>query len=207
MRWAALQSLTLTVAPASPTSVTCRSRQDAARHAWEQASLMTALSHLPSLAHLEISQPAVTPDLLLLRLFYSDFLEAFPVLREHDLVQSINIHHVSDDETNNFRIQLSSRDSEVFRTEHDGSIQVSLVFFSRSPSHSMFRNQYKDAPIISPEGPVSLHELMSKAAKLAKTRLAERLSSLRVRGDKSLMCSPLILLACPRLRQFSMTGR
>ena len=33
-----------------------------------------------------MSQPAVTPDLLLLRLFYRDFLQTFPSLKAHDLV-------------------------------------------------------------------------------------------------------------------------
>ena len=74
-----------------------RSVQAAARYAWEQASLFTAVSSLPSLRVLEISQPAVTPDLLILRLFYRDFLTTFPQLKDHDLVwrcvqgQSIDI--------------------------------------------------------------------------------------------------------------------
>ena len=79
-----LTSLSL-IATAAPT-FTYRSTQAAARHAWEQASLLTAVSRMPSLQRLEITQPAVTPDLLLLRLFYSDFINTFPDLKQHDLV-------------------------------------------------------------------------------------------------------------------------
>ena len=44
------------------------------------------MSRLPSLTSLEITQPAVTPDLIMLRLFYSDFIDTFPDLKQHDLV-------------------------------------------------------------------------------------------------------------------------
>ena len=44
------------------------------------------MSRLSSLTSLEITQPAVTPDLILLRLFYSDFINTFPDLKQHDLV-------------------------------------------------------------------------------------------------------------------------
>ena len=63
-----------------------RSVQAATRYAWEQSELFTAVSSLTGLQQLEVSQPAVTPDLLLLRLFYRDVLHTFPQLRTHDLV-------------------------------------------------------------------------------------------------------------------------
>ena len=44
------------------------------------------MSRLPCLTSLEITQPAVTPDLIMLRLFYSDFIDTFPDLKQHDLV-------------------------------------------------------------------------------------------------------------------------
>ena len=62
-----------------------RSVQAATRYAYDLASLLTAVSSL-RLETLEVSQPAVTPDLLLLRLFYRDFLHTFPSLKAHDLV-------------------------------------------------------------------------------------------------------------------------
>ena len=62
-------------------------------------------------------------------------------------------------------------------------------------------------PIIFPSGPVTLHQLLPRAQVAAKTRLAETLTSLTIRGHSlPLMCPPLVLLACPRLRSFSMTG-
>ena len=48
--------------------------------------MFTAISSLPTVNRLEVTQPAVTPDLLLLRLFYRDFIETFPDLKLHDLV-------------------------------------------------------------------------------------------------------------------------
>ena len=64
---------------------TYRSVQAATRYAYDLASLLTSVSSL-RLESLEVSQPAVTPDLLLLRLFYRDFLQTFPSLKSHDLV-------------------------------------------------------------------------------------------------------------------------
>ena len=83
-RFCQLTRMSLTTTEYS--AFTYRSVQAAARYAWEMANLITAISTLPQVKHLEITQPAVTPDLLLLRLFYRDFIDTFPHLRNHDLV-------------------------------------------------------------------------------------------------------------------------
>lgn len=84
---------------------------------------------------------------------------------------------------------------------------ASSSFLSRP--HRMYARSLYDAstPIIFPSGPVTLHQLLPRAQAAAKTRLAETLTSLRIRGHSlPLLCPPLVLLACPGLRSFSMTG-
>ena len=65
---------------------TYRSHQAAAKYAVEQAGLLAGLGRLGTVRQLELSQPAITPDLLLLRLFYTDPVIAFPPLAPHDLL-------------------------------------------------------------------------------------------------------------------------
>ena len=102
------------------------------------------------------------------------------------------------------------------------SFRFKFVQFSDHSEHSestqtesyrrgllMFLRSLYDAsiPILFPSGPVTLQQLLPRALRSWRTRLAETLTSLRIRGHSlPLMCPPLILLACPRLRSFSMTG-
>ena len=71
-----------------------------------------------------------------------------------------------------------------------------------------FRTLYDaSSPIIFPTGPVSLHQLLPGAVTSAKTRLADSLHSLVIRGHSlPIVCPPLILLACANLQSFSMSG-
>ena len=158
-------------AQASPPS------QAATKHSHEHARLAIALSALPALETLELSQPAVTPDLTLLRLFYQDLASAFPCLSPYDLVQ----------------------------TEQEPCLPSLDLLFLEPPS---FRTLYDGAsPIMFPSGPVTVQSLLPLALTAPTTPLASSLRCLLVRGHSlPLLCPPLLLLACPRLHKFSMTG-
>ena len=106
-----------------------------------------------------------------------DLVSTFPSLAEHDLVQE----------------------------EEAASLPP---FSSLSLEPPSFRNLYDGAaPIIFPSGPVTLQSLLPAAVCAPTTPLSSSLRSLTIRGHSlPLLCPPLVLLACPLLQHFSMSG-
>jgi len=186
----------LCVASTDYSAFTYRSKHAAAKYAYEQANMVRAISFLPVLEQLELSQPAVTPDLILLRLFYKDLVHYFPDIADHDLV-ALN--------ADQYLINIEAG-REIAATETPGFLtsQMSNMFLD-PPS---FRTLYDGAaPVIFPSGPITLQQLLPYAIEAPVTPLSENLISLTVRGHSlPLLSPPLALLACKKLKTFSMHG-
>ena len=188
--------LQLSIASTDYSAFTYRSKHAAAKYAYEQANMVMAISMLPVLEQLELSQPAVTPDLILLRLFYKDVVKYFPDIADHDLV-SLN----SDQNTISMEAgrEITATESPAYLTS-----QMSNMFLD-PPS---FRTLYDGAaPVIFPSGPITLQQLLPLASKAPITPLSKNLQSLTIRGHSlPLLCPPLAVMACKKLKTFSMHG-
>jgi len=186
----------LSIASTDYSAFTYRSKHAATKYAFEHANMVTAISLLPVLEHLELSQPAVTPDLILLRLFYKDVVKSFPAIEDHDLV-AIN------SELSQMTVE-GSRETAAMEAPGYLTSQMSNMFLD-PPS---FRTLYDGAaPVIFPSGPITLQQLLPHAVTAPRTPLSKNLLTLTIRGHSlPLLCPPLALMACKKLGSFSMTG-
>ena len=180
----------LSIASTDYSAFTYRSKHAATKYAFEHANMITAISQLPVLEHLELSQPAVTPDLILMRLFYKDIIKSFPAVEDHDLV---------------------SQNSEFTHVNVEGAIEGAAMEapgYLTSQMSNMFRTLYDGAaPVIFPSGPITLQQLLPCAVNAPRTPLSKTLISLSIRGHSlPLLCPPLALMACEKLGSFNMNG-